>query len=165
MSRALRSQNSTIAWGGQATPATPLTLASLVSAAAAVNAWKQIEEATEIKPSGQKVDEIDVTHLQSIAKEFTLGLEDSGSIDITANFFGGKYQQQLLTEKASKTLSLYQYTIGAELAIPITYSFYAYVVKAELPDAKVNGKLELSATLRISGPVAVNFGSEIGETY
>ena len=165
MSNALRSQNSTIAWGGEATPASPLTVASITAAAAAITTWNQIEECTDIKPSGQKVDEIDVTHLQSLAKEFVLGLEDSGSIDITSNFFGGKYQQQLFTEKANKSLSIYQYTIGAQLANPITFTFYAYVVKCESPDAKVNGKIELSATLRISGPVAVNWGSQASITY
>ena len=167
MSHALRSQNSTLAWGGAATLADPLTPAIVAAAAAAVPTatWLAIEECTDIKPSGQKVDEIDVTHLLSAAKEFVLGLEDSGSIDITANFVGGKGQQQLYTEKLNKTLSVYQYTVGTSLAQPITFSFYGYVVKCETPDAKVNGKLDMSATIRISGPVSVNWGSQASVTY
>ena len=164
MSHALRSQNSTIAWGGPAPTVDPLTTTAITTAAGTAT-WGVMEEAVEIKPSGQKVDEIDVTHLQSLAKEFVLGLEDSGSIDITMNFTGGKYQQQIFVEKANKTLSLYQITLGAQLQTPATFSFCAYCVKAETPDAKVNGKIELTDTLRISGPVAISWGSLANPTF
>ena len=157
MSHALRSQNSTIAWGGPAPVVDPLTTTAITTAAGTTT-WGTLEEAVEIKPSGQKVDEIDVTHLQSLAKEFVLGLEDSGSIDITMNFTGGKNQQQMFVEKANKSLSLYQITLGMQLQQPATFTFCAYCVKAEIPDAKVNGKIELSASLRISGPVAIGWG-------
>lgn len=158
MSRALRSQNSTIAWGGAAPVADPLTTAVIATAATDAT-WVTFEEATEIKPSGQKVDEIDVTHLQSSAKEFVLGLEDSGSIDVTMNFTGGPQQQQMFLEKANKTLSLYQITLGAQLSQPATFTFCGYCTKAETPDAKVNGKIELELSLRISGPVSIHWGS------
>jgi Lambda phage tail tube protein, TTP len=158
MSHALRSQNSTIAWGGAAPTADPLT-ASAIATAASSATWGVLEEAVEIKPSGQKVDEIDVTHLQSLAKEFVLGLEDSGSVDVTMNFTGGKYQQQMFVEKANKTLSIYQIVLGAQLTQPASFTFCAYCVKAETPDAKVNGKIELSVSLRISGPVSIGWGS------
>lgn len=160
MSNALRSQFSSIAWGGAAPTTQPLTAAVIATAAAATTTvWQPLEEAVEIKPSGQKVDEIDVTHLQSLAKEFVLGLEDSGSVAVTMNFTGGKGQQQMFVEKANKTLSLYQIILGAQLAQPATFSFCAYCVSAETPDAKVNGKLELACTLRISGPVSIVWGS------
>lgn len=157
MSNALRSQKSTIAWGGAA-PAGAATKAAIIAAASAAT-FNFIDEATEIKPSNQKVTEIDVSSLDSDAKEFVLGLEDSGQVDVTANFTGSEEQQQLFTEKANKSLSLYQITIGQQLSTPIKFSFYGYVVKAELPDAKIDGKIELQATIRISGPVAINWGS------
>jgi hypothetical protein len=158
MSYALRSQNSSIAWGGLAPAIDPLTTAAITTAAGTAS-WGGFEEAVEIKPSGQKVDEIDVTHLQSLAKEFILGLEDSGSVDVTMNFTGGKIQQQMFVEKANKTLSLYQITLGAQLQTPATFVFCAFCVKADTPDAKVNGKIDLTVSLRISGPVAINWGS------
>lgn len=161
MSHALKSQNSTIAYGGAGpvdTSIAGLTAALAVTGEGAPS-FVIVEEATDIKPSGQKVDEIDVTHLLSAAKEFLMGLEDSGSIDITGNFTGGTGQQNLLTQKASKALGLYQYTLGAQLTTPITVTFAAYVVKFETPDSKVNGKLDLSATLRISGQILISWGS------
>ena len=164
MSRALRSQNSTIAWGGAAPVVDPLT-GTAIATAAGTATWATLEEAVEIKPSGQKVDEIDVTHLQSLAKEFVLGLEDSGSIDITMNFTGGKTQQQMFVEKANKSLSLYQITLGAQLQQPASFTFCAYCSKAEIPDAKVNGKIDLAVTLRISGPVAIGWGSLANPTF
>ena len=67
MSNALRSQGSSIIkWGGAA-PKTAATLASIAAAATAVTTWKEVDEVAEIKHSGQKVTEIDITHLKSVS--------------------------------------------------------------------------------------------------
>jgi len=160
MSNAIRSDGTTIAFGGSFTKTDPLTAAAITTAAAAISTWDAFEEVTEIKPSGQKVDEIDVTHLAFASKEFVLGLEDSGMIDVTMNFTGATAQQAVLTAKTAKTLALYKISLGAnQLTNPATYTFAAYVTKAEIPDAKVNGKIELNVTLRITGPVVLALGS------
>ena len=128
--------------------------------------WLDVDEASEIKQSGQKVTEIDVTHLMSGAKEFMLGIEDSGTIDLTGNWTGSTAQQQLMADKNSKQLSIYQVQIGAGvLTNPVTFSFYAYVVEFMIPDVKVDGKVDLQAKLRISGPVAIDYGSLTNPTF
>ncbi len=148
-SQALRSQGSSISYGG------------LIGASAS---WQAVEEVEDIKRSGQKVSEIDVTNLQSAAKEFVLGLKDEGTVDISANFTAGIVQQLLFARYDDSQAAQYQITIGAALTTPVTFTFNAYVTKCAIDDAKVDAKIALSATLRITGGVTINYGSLSSQT-
>jgi len=120
------------------------------------------EEASNIKFGGITVSAIDVTHLQSLAKEFIPGLRDSGSCDVSCNFINGPVQQLMRIDQNNGTVSPYQvviptYTVGPAgtpiAATPITFSFLAFLTKFAGPDAKVDGKLEIMMTMKITGAI------------
>src|SRR4051794_17767416 len=54
-----------------------------------------IAEVTSIKHSGAKFDEVDVTNMESSAKEFQLAMKDSGNLQFTLNFINDATQQSL----------------------------------------------------------------------
>ena len=55
--------------------------------------FSSVEECNDIKIGGISISSIDVTHLQSTAKEFIPGLADNGTVDIMANFINGTVQK------------------------------------------------------------------------
>lgn len=139
MSNALRSQGTTIKHGVGAV-------------------FTAVEEVNDIKIGGISVTSIDVTHLQSLAKEFIPGLSDSGSVDIMANFINGAVQNTMRTDANNAVVSPYQVVIASGTPTTpsvTTIAFSAFVTKFAGPDAKVDGKLEIQMTLKITGPLTV----------
>lgn len=93
--------------------------------------------------------EIDVTHLQSTAKEFLMGLQDFGSFTIEVNYLPADTGQDLLrTAKSNRDLHYFKVTFSdASFA-----TFTGYVLSASVSggvDAKVDGSFQI----RISGDV------------
>lgn len=100
--------------------------------------------------SGESAD-IDVTHLRSAAKEFRVGLQDEGSVTLGLNFVPTDLgQQRLHAARAAQTLKSYRLTYGPTLTYFDTFSAYA---KSAGRAGGVDGKYELSVTLRITGAV------------
>jgi hypothetical protein len=93
--------------------------------------------------------EIDVTHLQSTAKEFLMGLQDFGSFSIECNYLQGDAgQDDLRAAKASRDVQAFRVTFSDAS----TATFQGYVLSASVAggvDAKVDG----SFTIRITGDV------------
>jgi hypothetical protein len=119
--------------GGTATPVT----------------YTQIKELKTFSGFDGQAAEIDITNLDSTAKEFRLGLVDSGGFSFEINQLNSDPGQAALrTSKVAGTLKTYQLTLpNAEVA---TFTAYA---KA-LPSAGgVDGVLTSSVALRISGSV------------
>ena len=121
--------------GGTATPVT----------------WTQITEVKSIEPSGASVSEIDVTDLDSTAKEFRAGLSDNGSITLNIN-----YLETDTGQGAAKTAFENSTQKNFRITDPEsnTYSFEGYVANFHtMPTANVDGVLEGTITIRVSGSV------------
>jgi hypothetical protein len=134
MTNAIRSQGTRLQHG---TGANPVVFAD-------------IEECTDIQLGGVSVAVVDVTHLLSLGKESVPGLLDPGTITLTCNYTGGAVQKSLYADVLAGQTSPYQLILGGS-ATPITISFNAYVTKYDGPTAKVDGKLDLSISLKITG--------------
>lgn len=93
--------------------------------------------------------EIDVTHLQSTAKEWIMGLQDFGSGTLECNHLPSDAGQNLMrAAKASRDIQDFKLT----LSNGTIYSFRGYVLSAPITggvDAKVDGSFQI----RISGDV------------
>lgn len=93
--------------------------------------------------------EIDVTHLQSVAKEFLMGLQDFGSFSIDVNYLtDDPGQQALRAAKATGDKKPFR----ATLSNGETFTFEGYVLSNPISggvDAKVDG----SFAIRITGDV------------
>ena len=93
--------------------------------------------------------EIDVTHLQSTAKEFLMGLQDFGGFNCDVNYLASDAGQVLVrAAKASRAIQDIKITFSDSS----TATFQAFVLSAPLSggvDAAVDGSFQL----RISGDV------------
>jgi hypothetical protein len=117
--------------------------------------FSPVEEANDIKLGGISVSSIDVTHLASTSKEFVAGLKDNGTCDISCNFTNGVTQAQMRTDMNAGTTSPYKVIILGPGATTTTFSFSGFLTKYAGPDAKVDGKLEIQMTIKITGDITI----------
>lgn len=115
--------------------------------------WVQIKEIKGIKPSGATASKIDVTDLDSTAKEYRTGLIDNGTFGADINILESDPGQAAALEafKAS-TVNAYKIVTPAK-----TRTFNASCLKfPTIPDAVVDGVQTGSAEWQISGAVTVS---------
>lgn len=111
--------------------------------------YTSIGEITSFSGFDGKAAEIDVTHLQSTAKEFLMGLQDFGQFNIEVNFIKSDPGQLLL--RAAKTARDIQ-SFLATFSDGTTATFQGYVLSNPVKggvDAKVDGSFDI----RITGAV------------
>ena len=93
--------------------------------------------------------EIDVTHLQSTAKEWLMGLQDFGTGTLECNHLPDDTGQDLMrAAKASRDIQDFRMT----LSDGTIFSFRGYVLSAPVSGA-VDAKVDGSFQIRISGNV------------
>lgn len=109
----------------------------------------EIKEVTNFSGFDGQAAEIDVTHLQSAAKEFIMGLQDFGGFNLDVNYLpDDPGQSEARAAKAARTKKQFQLTLSDGTIA----TFSAYVMSAPLSggvDAKVDGSFQL----RITGDV------------
>ncbi|MFZ5762835.1 MAG: ubiquitin-activating E1 FCCH domain-containing protein [Thermodesulfobacteriota bacterium] len=123
--------------GGTATPVT----------------YTQIKEIKNFKPSGSTVGEVDVTDLDSTAKEFRPGLADNGSFSMDMHHLSNDPGQA-----AARTAFNASAVKDFKITDPVgaVYTFQGYFSNfPNLPDAAVDGVLVGAITVRISGSISV----------
>lgn len=113
--------------------------------------WTQVKEIKSIKPSSAQADEIDVTDLDSTAKEYLTGLLNNGTVSF--EFFdkvSDSGQAAVLAAFEAATSNNYKIVLtGAS-----TRTFAASVTKfSTIPDAAVNGVQTGTFDLKVSGTV------------
>ena len=98
---------------------------------------------------GGSPTEIDVSDLDSVAKEFLMGLMDAGEVSVTLNLDTGDTQQTAMrTARANGTLTNFELDLTD--SGPTTISFAAYVKTFGI-SVGVDDKITLECALRISG--------------
>lgn len=123
--------------GGTATPA----------------AWVQVKEVKSIKPSGASATKIDVTDLDSTAKEYRSGLLDHGTYSADIHILESDAgQAACLAAFAAATVNTYKIVSPSK-----TRTFQATCTKfPTIPDSAVDGVQTGSAEWQISGAVTVS---------
>lgn len=115
------------------------------------NAYSTINEVSEINGPDGAASEIDVTDLNSSAKEFKMGLADEGNVTFTINYLpSDAVHAALLSDRDSQTLRTFRITLTS--SPQETWTFTAYVTAAPLTNA-VDGVTQMSITLKVSGIV------------
>jgi hypothetical protein len=134
---AIRSQDTEIQHGTGATPT-----------------FAGFEEVSDIQIGGVSIPQIDTTHLKSTSKEFLPGLKDNGTIDIVANFTNGAVQQAVRADANDGVVAPWRIVFNGG-ATPINVTFNAFPTKYDGPNAKVDGKLEIKVSLKITGDITI----------
>lgn len=113
--------------------------------------FNPIPEIKEISGPSGSASIIDVSDLDSTAKEKRMGLMDEGQVSLTLNFIPtNTYHAQLRTDRAARTLRNFQLLFTDTPAT--TWSFAGYVTKLEVSN-EVDGVTEGEVELEISGAI------------
>jgi hypothetical protein len=128
---------------------------TLFKRADSVGVFTELEEASDIKLAGISVSSIDVTHLASTSKEFIAGLRDNGTCEITCNFTNGTVQALMRADMNTGVTSTYQVIILGPGTSTTTFEFDGFLTKYDGPQAKVDGKLEIQITIKITGDLTI----------
>lgn len=134
-SSALDSQGVVISYGDGASP----------------QVYTAIPEVTSLQGPGGQANEIDVTDLDSTAKEFRMGLQDEGSITMDILYIPANTAHAALrAARAGQTLTNFQIAFTDS---PITkWQFDGFVLGFEISNA-VDDVTKASVTIRVSGAV------------
>ncbi len=97
--------------------------------------------------------EVDVTDLDSLAKEYIAGLKDYGTFDIEGHYVPSDAGQTALLADAQtgvvRTCSVELSTLG------VTYTFNAFIKTFTFGEATPEDPIRFTATIRITGDVSV----------
>lgn len=122
------------------------------TATATPTAWIAIGELKGIKPSGASSSKIDVTDLNSVAKEYRTGLVDHGTFSAEINILeSDSGQAACLTAFTASTVKNFKYTTPGK-----TRTFSGTILKfPTAPDATVDGVQVGSMEVQINGLITV----------
>ena len=112
-----------------------------------------IGQVMDIKGLQGQPSEIDITNLQSLAKEFVLGLQDFGTLDLQVLLASGSTdpgQAMLRTIKQNQTL----WPFSLQLADGLVMAFQAYVKQFGIEGVKPEGAVTSPIVLRLSNAPA-----------
>ncbi len=111
--------------------------------------YTEVKEITSFDGFDGSASEIDVSHLQSTAKEFLMGLQDFGSFNLTCNHLPSDAGQELMRDaKASRDIQQFKVTFSDTS----TATFGGFVLSNAVSGG-VDGKVDGAFTVRISGSV------------
>lgn len=109
----------------------------------------EVKEIVSFTGLDGQASEIDVTHMQSAAKEFRMGLQDFGTFQLETNYLPeDPGQVAMRAAKASRLLK----NFTATLSDGSTIEFSGFVLAAPVSGG-VDSKIDGSFTIRISGDV------------
>lgn len=107
-----------------------------------------------IDPISVQKDLVEVTHLQSTAKEFIGGLGDGQTFNVTCNFDISNTQQILMLGYANTVSGIknFKYITPAE-GYARTFSFSGVVMGSSIGPTTPNTATTITYSIKISGPV------------
>ena len=117
--------------------------------------FTEIPDVMSISGPDGSASEIDVTALDSTAKEWLMGLPDEGTVSLEL-IWGGETSntQQVALRSARAAQSIKHFQIKLTDSPQSTYDFQAYVTGWSL-SAGVDDAVKSNVTLRITGAVSV----------
>jgi len=113
--------------------------------------YTEVKEVVSFSGLDGTASEIDVTHMQSTAKEFLMGLQDFGNFQLDCNFIADDSgQDKMRAAKASADIQDFQATLSDSTVI----TFRGFVMSASMSGG-VDSKIDTSFNIRISGDVTI----------
>lgn len=100
----------------------------------------------------ESVGDIEVTSMDSIAKEFIADLPDPAEVTFTVNFIGSDAQQQgLRTDLRAGTLRAFKLVGNDHATTPTTAAFSAIVTSLDGPSGSPSDAQTMDVKLKVSG--------------
>ncbi len=125
-----------------------------------------IAEITKIGGIEINLETLDVTTLTSpdSFKEFIGTWFDTSEVPIEGNFIAGDADGQVALMADQLAMTVQSFVLTLPTAITATWSFTALVTKFKVGDYAVGGKIDFSASLKISGKPTLAIGASAGLT-
>jgi len=125
-----------------------------------------IAEITKIGGIEINLETLDVTTLTSpdSFKEFIGTWFDTSEVPIEGNFIAGDADGQIALMADQLAMTVQSFVLTLPTAITATWSFNALVTKFKVGDYAVGGKIDFSASLKISGKPTLAIGASSGLT-
>lgn len=138
------------------TPAINSQLATIARATTTASpyTYTAIPGVTSIQLGGPSRGEIDVTDLDSPAKEFLMGLKDSGQLSLDVNFNPDNSVHTLLRSDIDSTSPRRFRLTFRDTSPYTTYTFEAFVMGMPITMG-VDQAVKATVTLRITGDITV----------
>jgi len=112
-----------------------------------------IAEITDFDGPGGERPDIDVSSLDSTAREYLPGLKDNGDFSFTANFLGADAQHVLIRDTdTAETTDATNFRITFTDVGATTATFAAFV-KQYRPSGSVDAAVVANVTMRVTGDV------------
>ena len=123
-----------------------------------VTAEDRVGHISQLGDVGGEAEDIDVTTLESMAKEYINGFDDNGTLDITQNMTSNEYVTMDVRKKSGKTLNWGISVFNNQRTKQILGLHGKGIIKsAKLTGISVGGLLQVVSSLRVSGAVENNF--------
>ena len=125
-----------------------------------------IAEITKIGGIEINLETLDVTTLTSpdSFKEFIGTWFEASEVPIEGNFIAGDTDGQVALMADQLAMTVQSFVLTLPTAITSTWSFSALVTKFKVGDYAVGGKIDFSASLKISGKPTLAIGASTGLT-
>jgi hypothetical protein len=108
--------------------------------------WTEVKEVTSFNVFDGEAADIEVTHLQSTAKEFLVGLADNGNASFELNYVSTDAGQELVRAAVGGAIKTFRITLSNNEK----YTFNGFVKSAPLSGG-VDGKVDTSFNIKVSG--------------
>lgn len=134
-----------------------------VGEAAELKAADKLGNIASVGDIGGEAEEIDVTTIDSQAKEFENGFSDEGSLEITQNITDDEYTKMDAWKKAGTTVYWGLATHNKAGDQILGLKGQGVVKSVRLTGISVGGLLQAVASIRLSGEIATDFVEPVGE--
>ncbi len=122
-----------------------------VGNAASPEVFTSIGEVVSFGSFGQMNDLIDVTHLESLAKEYIYGLADGVELPVVCNYIPtGVQQVAMLAAQAAKTTKNFKLALPTS---PVTSFTFSALVRGWSITGATNTAIQITFTMKISGQI------------
>jgi hypothetical protein len=122
-----------------------------------LTAENKLGNISSIGDIGGEAEEIDVTTIDSMAKEFENGFEDNGSLEITQNITDDEYEKMDTWKKSGVKLYWGISTFNKAKEQILGLKGEGIVKSFRLAGISVGGLLQAVASIRLSGEITTEF--------
>lgn len=128
-----------------------------------VAAADRVGHISQLGDVGGEAEDIDVTTLESMAKEYINGFDDNGTLDITQNMTSNEYVTMDVRKKSGKILNWGISVFNNQRTKQILGLQGKGIIKsAKLTGISVGGLLQVVSSLRVNGVINNDFVDPVG---
>lgn len=127
-----------------------------------VAAADKVGNITQLGDVGGETEDIDVTTIESIAREYENGFDDNGTVDITQNLTTNEYTTMSVRKDAGIPLKWGISAFNKRGVQVLGLQGKGLIKSAKLTGISVGGLLQATSSLRINGAISNDFVDPIG---